>query len=68
LGNPQVSVCTEVLALRRALRLSRAGEAIVWKDTEGVLPPLRLQIHSVVVMWGRRDALRKPRRFGPVGT
>jgi len=39
-----------MLALRRALRIYRTGAALVWKNPAGLLPPLRLQIHPVMVM------------------
>jgi hypothetical protein len=39
-----------VLALRRALRILRTGEALDGEDTASVLPPLRFQIDQVVVM------------------
>jgi len=39
-----------MLALWRALRIYRTGQALVWKNPAGLLPPLRLQIDPVMVM------------------
>jgi hypothetical protein len=50
LGDSPVFVRQKMLALWRALRIYRTGAALVWKNPAGLLPPLRLQIHPVMVM------------------
>jgi hypothetical protein len=49
LGDSPVFVRQKMLALRRALRIYRAGEAPAAKDPAGLLPPLRLQIDPLMV-------------------
>jgi hypothetical protein len=50
LGDSPVFVRQKMLALWRALRIYRTGQALVWKNPAGLLPPLRLQIDPVMVM------------------